>query len=188
MNQLVSIICRHCGSNQKTKQLLFMKKSILTSLTLILFAFGANAQLSPTTGHTVRINAASVLDLVMTSTNEVLLTFEDTDDYETGVTVENAAELKVKSNKGWIVAVTCTATNFDAVDEDNDTELLASALRVRKNGTNAYAAVTSGATVASGSKGGHTGNRVFTIDYNLNPGYFAADTYTVPVVYTVSNP
>jgi hypothetical protein len=165
-----------------------MKKSILTSLALVLLAFAANAQSLTETGHTVQVNAASVLEIVMTSTSTVELNFLSSDDYENGVTATNAAELKVKSNKGWIVAVTCTATNFDAVNANNDTELLASALKVRKNGTNAYSEVTSGATVASGNKGGHTGNRVFNIDYNLNPGYFAADTYTVPVVYTVSNP
>ena len=107
-----------------------MKKSILTSLALVLLAFAANAQLSTTAGHNVKINAASVLDIVMTVTTDVELDFEDSDDYENGVTVTNAAELKVKSNKGWQVAVTTSATNFESASGNNDTELAASALKV----------------------------------------------------------
>ena len=165
-----------------------MKKSILTSLALVLLAFAANAQLSTTAGHNVKINAASVLDIVMTVTTDVELDFEDSDDYENGVTVTNAAELKVKSNKGWQVAVTTSATNFESASGNNDTELAASALKVRKNGVVGFSAIDSGDAIATGTKGGHTGARVFTIDYRLNPGYFAADTYTVTVTFTFSNP
>ena len=168
-----------------------MKKSILTSFALVLFALASNAQgpgNSTTASHNVKINAASVLDIVMTATTDVELDFEDSDDYENGVDAPAAAELKVKSNKGWQVAVTTTEENFASESGDNDSELPASALKVRKTGDVDYVSIDSGDAIATGSKGGHTGDRVFTIDYNLNPGYFAADTYTIPVTFTISNP
>ena len=164
-----------------------MKKSILTSIALVLVALAANAQ-STTASHRVKVIAASILEIEMTSTADVVMNFTTSSDYDNGVTALSAAELKVKSNKGWQVAVSTTATNFDAIDALNDAEIAASALKVRKTGTTGYNAITSGNAIANGNKGGHTAGRVFNIDYSLNPGYFAADTYVVPVTFTVSNP
>ena len=168
-----------------------MKKSILTTIALVFVGFASFAFAPLDTNkvsHVVKVIAAPVLDIQMTSADTVVLNFANAADYETGVSALNAAELKVKSTKGWSVTVSTTATTFDAVNPANDAELAASALKVRKNGAAAYHPITSGDNIASGTKGGHTGNRVFTIDYNLNPGFFADDTYTVPVTFTVSNP
>ena len=175
---------------QKIKQLLFMKKSILTTIVLSLVGYASFAFAPVDTNkvsHNVKVIASPVLDIQMTSTDDVEMTFATSTDYDNGVESTSAAELKVKATKAWQVTVSTTATNFDAVDNANDTELAAADLKVRKNGTNAYKAITSGDAIATGNKGGHTGNRVFSIDYKLDPGYFAEDTYTVPVTFTVSN-
>jgi hypothetical protein len=160
-----------------------MKKSLLTiALGFIGFASFAQANVA---SHNVKVNASSVLEITMTSTADVELSFATSADYEGGKTAVAAAELKVKSTKPWSVAVSTSATNFDAILAANDT----SALTVKKTGAAADVAITSGSAIATGTKGGNSAtSNTFTIDYALNPGYFAQDTYTVPVTFTVSHP
>lgn len=162
-----------------------MKKSLLT----IALGFIGFASFAQTVGHTVKVNASSVLEISMTSTADVELSFATSSDYETGKVAASAAELKVKSTKPWSVAVSTSATNFDAISPSNDAELPASALKVKKTGATTDVAITSGSAIATGTKGGNAASgNTFTIDYALNPGYFAQDTYTVPVTFTVSHP
>ncbi len=164
-----------------------MKKSLLT-IALGLLGFASFAQ-SPTVGHNVKVNASSILEIEMTSTSDVVMAFTTSSHYENGVVAENAAQLKVKSTKPWSVAVSTTATNFDAVVAANDAELAASALKVKKTGASSDVAITSGSSIATGTKGGHAAtSNTFSIEYSLNPGYFAQDSYTVPVTFTVSHP
>ena len=116
-----------------------MKKSILTTIALTLFSFVSFAFIPADTNkvsHNVKITASSVLDIQMTSAADVPLSFSTFSHYENGVTALNAAELKVKSTKPWNVSVSTSQTNFTPLLSANSSELAASALRVRKNGTN----------------------------------------------------
>ncbi|MFN8431340.1 MAG: hypothetical protein U0V04_15285 [Spirosomataceae bacterium] len=166
-----------------------MKKSILTTIVLTILGFGAYAQLSTTAQHNVKITAASILDVKLTSTADVTFNFASVANYEAGIEKTDAAELKVQSNKPWSLAVEALAANFNADVDDNDSEVPASALEVKKSGGTYAALSTTQGTVATGPRGANTvtGN-TFKIDYKLNPGFIAADNYSLGVRFTVSQP
>jgi hypothetical protein len=167
-----------------------MKKSILTTIVLTILGFGAYAQaLSTTASHNVKITAASVLDVKLTSEADVTFNFATVANYEDGIEQTDAAELKVQSNKPWSLAVEALTANFNADDDDNDSEVAASALEIRKSGGTYAALSTTQGTVATGSRGANsvTGN-TFKIDYRLDPGFIAADNYSLGVRFTVSQP
>jgi hypothetical protein len=160
-----------------------MKKSILTSLTLILFAFAANAQTS--TNHLVKVIASPVLDIQMTSTADVLFEFATSANYEAGITKSSAAELKVKSTKPWTITSSAPALHFSSGILLNATELPVSALTVKKSTGTTFGSVNS--TLTTGPKGGNgTPGNTFNIDYKLDPGYIAQDNYQVAITYTIT--
>jgi len=159
-----------------------MKKSILTTIVLTILGFSAFAFAPADTnrvGHNVKIIASSVLDIQMSVSTDVEFNFATSANYEAGITKTDAAELKVKSTKPW---------TFTSTSGNNNTELARSALEFKKSTGSTFAGMSASATVATGTKGGHSAtSNTFKVDYKLNPGYFAQDTYTLPVVYTVSH-
>ena len=193
-----------------------MKKSILTSLALVLLAFAANAQGSTTAQHKVKVIASPVLDISMTSPDDVEFAFDTPEKYEAGITKNAATQLKVKSTKSWTVKASGAAENFTSTSGDNNTELAVGDLEIGSTvittpavpavldpvtsaiitpevpavyGPATYADLTTtpGTTVKTGSKGGNSkSGNTFSLDYKLNPGYIAQDTYTMVVTYTIS--
>ncbi|MBK6979340.1 MAG: hypothetical protein IPH28_21465 [Cytophagaceae bacterium] len=168
-----------------------MKKSILTTIVLTILGFSAFAFAPADTnrvGHNVKIIASSVLDIQMSVSTDVEFNFATSANYEAGITKTDAAELKVKSTKPWTVSVGSADANFTSTSGNNNTELARSALEFKKSTGSTFAGMSASATVATGTKGGHSAtSNTFKVDYKLNPGYFAQDTYTLPVVYTVSH-
>ncbi|MCA0364895.1 MAG: hypothetical protein LCH67_12700 [Bacteroidetes bacterium] len=167
-----------------------MKKSILTTIVLTILGFGAYAQsFSTTAQHNVKITAGSVLDVQMTSTADVTFNFTTVANYTDGIEQTNAAQLKVQSNKPWSLAVEALTANFDADVAANDTEVSASKLEVRKSGGTYAALSTTQGTVATGARGANSvSGNTFYVDYQLKPGFIAADNYSLGVRYTVSQP
>lgn len=186
MNQSVPKICQEktiVDLTKKTKQLLFMKKSILTSIALVLVAFAANAQTS--VNHLVKVTASPVLDIQMTSTADVLFAFTSSANYEAGITNAGAAELKVKSTKPWTITSSVPALHFSSGVLLNATELPVSALTVKKSTGSTFGAING--TLTTGPKGGNgTPGNTFNIDYKLDPGYIAQDNYQIAVTYTIT--
>lgn len=164
-----------------------MKKSILTTIVLTLFALATKAQAPPTTAvHSVKVVAASVLEVVMTSTADVVFDFLTTANYDNGITKTNATELKVKSTKPWTIKAQGGAANFNkTVGNPNDIPL--TALTIGSGGSFLAINNTSGTTIKDGPKGGNgTSGNTFSLDYRMNPGYVQQDTYDIAVTYTIS--
>lgn len=167
-----------------------MKKVLLTlAFGVIGFAGFSQAQ------HTVTLNLQNVADIRFNSsiTQTTSFTFDDGDKYDDGIEKTGAAGLQVRSNKNWAVSVKSDAANFSFANigenTDEDPNMPASVLGVRKSGASSYSALSAtAATLATGTKGGYGANEV-GIDYKVTPGYtYPGGTYTLGVTYTVSNP
>lgn len=191
MNQSVPKICQEktiVDLTKKTKQLLFMKKSILTSLALVLLAFAANAQAPTTTAsHNVKIVAANVMDIAFETPGDYTFTFDTPTKYDDGIDSGPIGNLKVRSTKAWKVQVSTTQANFTADLVANNAEVANNKLTVTTDGTTYVPLATTAATIKTGSKGGlGVSGNVFQFGYKMNPGYIAPDNYTIPVTFTIS--
>ncbi len=166
-----------------------MKKSILTTIVLTLFALATKAQVATTTAtHKVTVDAKSVLEVIMTSTADVLFEFKTTADYDNGITKTNATELKVKSTKPWTIKAQGLTANFAKASAGlNPDNIPLSALTIGSGASLLAINNTSGTDIKTGPKGGNgaSGN-TFSLDYRLNPGYVQQDLYEVSVTYTIS--
>lgn len=138
--------------------------------------------------HNVKIVANPILELKFDETiNNTDFSFNSLSDYDNGKTNIQAAGLKVRSNKNWVLNVKSNAPNFTP-SSTGDTDIKSSALLVRKSGTTLnYALETFEQAIASGRNGGFDSNTVL-IDYIANPGYIKPDSYSIEITYTLSTP
>lgn len=138
--------------------------------------------------HIVRIVAHPILELKLDeSVNNTDFSFNSLSDYENGKANIQAAGLKVRSNKNWVLNVKSNSPNFTPYSS-GDTDIKSSALLVRKTGTTLnYALETFEQAIASGTNGGFDSNTVL-IDYIANPGYIKPDSYSIEITYTLSTP
>ena len=174
---------------KKLKKLLFMKKSILTSLALVLLAFAANAQgPTPTASHNVKIVASNVMDIAFETPGDYTFTFDNPTKYDNGIDSGPIGNLKVRSTKDWKVQISTTQANFTADLTANNAEVANNKLSITTDaGTTFVPLATTAATIKTGVKGGSgvSGN-TFAFGYKMNPGYIAPDNYTIPVTFTIS--
>lgn len=164
-----------------------MKKLFLLIGFSVLFSnlsFGQNT----TKTQTVVLTINNILELDFDNTTQNLgFSFVTAEDFESGKINLNAAGLKVRSNKPWIVSVKANTENFTTTGT-GDTDVAASKLAIRKNGATVNIPLTTAEqTLATGQKGGF-GLNTFTIDYLANPGYISPATYNLAVTFTVTAP
>lgn len=138
--------------------------------------------------HVVKIVAHPILELKLDETiNNTDFSFNSLSDYENGKSNIQAAGLKVRSNKNWVLNVKSNTPNFTP-SSTGDTDIKSSALLVRKSGTTLnYALETFEQAIASGRNGGFDSNTVL-IDYIANPGYVKPDSYSIEITYTLTTP
>ena len=165
----------------------------MKKLVLVLFATGLSALAfsqnggNRSTQQTATITANEILDLTMTSNNALNFVFNNTSDYDNGITLAEATTFAVKSNKLWQVKVKSSTANFSGGDGNMPASVLS--LGKHTSGTTTYTALSNSDNVlATGNRGASavSGN-TFTVDYKANPGYaYTPASYTVDVVYTIS--
>ncbi len=138
--------------------------------------------------HNVKIVANPILELKFDETiNNTDFSFNSLTDYDNGKTNIQAAGLKVRSNKNWVLNVKSNSPNFTP-SSTGDTDIKSSALLVRKTGTTMnYPLATFEQAIASGRNGGFDSNTVL-LDYIANPGYIKPDSYSIEITYTLSTP
>lgn len=163
-----------------------MKKKMIMAAFFMQFAVVVYSQSS--VSHNVKIVANPILELKFDETiNNTDFSFNSLSDYDNGKTNIQAAGLKVRSNKNWVLNVKSNAPNFTP-SSTGDTDIKSSALLVRKSGTTLnYALETFEQAIASGRNGGFDSNTVL-IDYIANPGYIKPDSYSIEITYTLSTP
>ena len=138
--------------------------------------------------HIVRIVAHPILELkIDENTSQTDFSFNTLSDYENGKSNIQAAGLKVRSNKNWVLNVKSNSPNFTP-SSTGDTDIKSSALLVRKTGTTInYPLETFEQSIASGKNGGFDSNNIM-LDYIANPGYIKPDSYSIEITYTLSTP
>ncbi|MDP1817116.1 MAG: hypothetical protein Q8K92_21855 [Leadbetterella sp.] len=163
-----------------------MKKIMFVTAFLMQLAIAVYSQSSAS--HTVRIIAHPILELKLDEqVNNTDFSFNSLSDYENGKSNIQAAGLKVRSNKNWVLNVKSNSPNFTP-SSTGDTDIKSSALLVRKTGTTInYPLETFEQAIASGKNGGFDSNTVL-LDYIANPGYVKPDSYSIEITYTLSTP
>jgi hypothetical protein len=159
-------------------------KNILFSAAIILAGLVSNAQTSTATAtQTVTLVLKNAISINITSATGTSFSFDDANEYSTGLTNTSASTIQVASNLPWAVSVKTSTANFSGPAAPAAT-MPSSALGVRLNGGSAFTSLsTSAASLTSGARG--TGS--FSVDYKANPGYaYDAGTYTISVVYTAT--
>ena len=119
---------------------------LLSTVVLIGFAFSANAQLIDEKDVSITLDMQPVLELEMTTPNQIEFVFDDITEYQTGITQYGATVLKVSSTVNWdlyAVARSQTGNRFwdQQVSYGNTTNsvntLPLSLLELRQNQPNA---------------------------------------------------
>ncbi|MBN9482041.1 MAG: hypothetical protein BGO70_15835 [Bacteroidetes bacterium 43-93] len=152
-----------------------------------MITFGkVQAQSSTTVSGTIDISAC--MGLTITNLTGVV-SFNDASDYMSGITITNAATIAVKSNVNWLIDISAQSAYFQAMSSGASTNMPASVLQIRRNGTTSYITMsTNSQTLKSGNKGDEntTGNS-FNTDVSINPGFgYNAGSYNIGVLFTLS--
>lgn len=180
-------------------------KKIVYAVLPVLFAFTAQAQdesnATASAVQSVSLNMSNSIDLSFVGGaygGSAIMDFRESNDFVNGVTTPDQ-ELRVRSNKGFTVAVRCEGNGFSYAGLNNQGGALpetALKLRVSKNNTggavqapfsvNSYASLTNTSQdlLVNGTRGG---DQTFAVQYKCAPGFnLPAGTYNINVVYTAT--
>lgn len=161
-------------------------KYLLTIFVFFAAIKGIRAQSYTTVSGTIDISAC--MSLTITNLTGVV-SFNDASDYTSGITITNAATIAVKSNVSWLISISTQSANFQAMSGGASTNMPASVLQIRRNGTTSYLTMsTSSQTLKTGNKGdASVSGNTFNTDVNLNPGFgYNAGSYNIGVLFTLS--
>ncbi|OSZ78725.1 hypothetical protein CAP35_10900 [Chitinophagaceae bacterium IBVUCB1] len=165
-----------------------MKHTCIVIL-LCLFSQAAFAQAKSFNGTASgTISVFSVMSLNFTNLTGVI-SFNTPDDYFSGITMNNAATISVKSNVNWQLSVSAQSAFFMPMSQGASTDMPASVLGIRRNGTTTYMQMnTASQTLKTGNKGAATATgNTFDIDTRINPGFgYSGGSYNIGVLFTLS--
>jgi len=162
-----------------------MKKLLSIAVLLVSATMFANAQNvgSPSPTQPLSVVIKNVFDMNLSSSTTRSFSFDLLTDYDNGIEVLNANTINYKTNKAWKVSVKALTSDFTG--GAGTTVMPSSVIKVRKNGTTPYVAVSStDQDLTTGTRGASN----FNIDYKATPGYsYEAGTYAVTLQYTLTN-
>lgn len=172
-----------CFAQEKTKK---MKRIALTVLVIGFLAGIGFAQI--TVSHSVKIIAHPILDLKLENASvSPEFNFRTISDYENGIEKTQAASLKIKANRPWILNVKAGTESFQTSGNQNSS-IRSSALIIKKSGSSENIALTSfDQAISNGSAGGIDKNKV-VLDYKADPGFIGPDSYIIELTYTLTAP
>jgi hypothetical protein len=159
-----------------------MKKQIVFSIIALFGVFAANAQ-SSNASHSASLTLSNAIELTFTSGGSgVSMTFSTPDHYTNGVDADNAATIRVRSNRAYNVSVKTSAADFTSTSA---TTMPVSILGVKESNQASYVTLSSSDQSLLTSQA--RGTNSFNVSYRANPGFnYDAGTYTVSVVYTAT--
>lgn len=134
------------------------------------------------------IGVFSVMSLNFTNLTGVV-SFNTPDDYFSGITINNAATIAVKSNVNWQLSVSAQSAFFMPMSQGASSDMPASVLGIRRNGTTTFLQMNTGSqTLKTGNKGAATATgNTFDIDTRINPGFgYSGGSYNIGVLFTLS--
>lgn len=163
-----------------------MKKQLLTFLISFFFfnqflnAQSANSNAS----HTITLNLSNAIELLFTNGGSgVNMNFTTADNYQNGITADNAAQIRVRSNKSYNVTVKSTATSFSS--SSATVMPVSNVLWVKESNQTTYVNMSNvdQDLITNQSRGSNT----FDVSYKATPGFSYTDgTYIVSVIYTAT--
>lgn len=167
--------------------------STLRYLFILLLVGSLNSEIFSQTRYltkTVDIIVPTVLNLEVTSGANQIVDFNQTSKIDNGIELLGATTLTYKSNKAWFITIKAGSSDFTGGLAGSP--MPASVIKYRVNGSgNSYvplSAIEQSLVATTGSKYPR-GIGTTTIDFNINPGYIypPADTYSLQIIYTISN-
>lgn len=170
-------------AQEKTRK---MKRIAITVLVFGLFSGFGFAQ--TTVSHTVKIIAHPILDLKLENASvSPEFNFRTIADYENGVEKTQAASLKIKANRPWVLNVKAGTESFQA-SGNQTSSISSSALIIKKSGGSENIALTTyDQAISNGTAGGIDKNKVM-LDYKADPGFISPDSYVIELTYTLTAP
>ena len=130
------------------------------------------------------MSIANAIDLSFTQGGSgVGLSFSNSSNYTNGVTATNAATIQVRSNRGYIVSVKSSATNFTSAA--TTVMPVNNILFLKESNQSGFTNLSvTDQTLLSGQI---QGSNTFNVTYKATPGFnYDAGTYTVNVIYTAT--
>ncbi len=134
------------------------------------------------------ISVFSVMSLNFTNLTGVV-SFNTPDDYFSGITLNNAATIAVKSNVNWQLSVSAQSAFFMPMSQGASSDMPSTVLGIRRNGNTTFLQMnTSSQTLKTGNKGAATATgNTFDIDTRINPGFgYSGGSYNIGVLFTLS--
>ncbi len=163
------------------------KLSLIASLFLIgILHISAYAQIVQQA--TINIVVPTVLDLEFSSGPNPSANFTNTTLVDAGIPLSNGTILTYKSNQAFHVTINAGAANFTS---SSPTPMPASVIQYRLHGSGSYAALSTTPGSLDGTSGSPItrGTANIAVDFLLDPGYiYDPATYTMSIIYTISNP
>jgi len=160
-----------------------MKKIFIAAIGILGLNLTSNAQ-SSNASHTVSLNLSNAIELTFTAgASGVSMSFSTADHYQNGVDANNAASIRVRSNKVFNVAVKAGAANFSS--SSATTMPVSNVLFVKESAQSSYVNLsTTDQDLLTSQARGVTN---FDVSYRANPGFsYDAGTYTASVIYTAT--
>lgn len=134
------------------------------------------------------ITVTSIMSITITNLSGTV-TFANANDYSSGQSINNYAQIAIKSNVNWSVSFSAQSANFTPMSSGASNNMPSSILSLRRNGTSTFS------TLATSSKSLKTGNRgdaaksgnTFNVDMKFDPGFgYAGGVYNIGILYTLT--
>lgn len=165
-------------------------KTLFTAF-LVLFTSIVSYGQSISYNDQVAITIAQVAELRVKPGEAIVseYVFDTGEKYENDIAVLNAVILQVRTNDDWILTVKSGSENFTYSGSEVPSPVMpASELKVKYQGNPRIPLSTTEVQVNTGTAGTWENNET-NMRYIATPRFkYPAGTYTIPVVYTVSNP
>ena len=117
------------------------------------------------------------------------VTFADANDYSSGQSISDYAQIAIKSNVNWSVSFSAQSANFTPMSSGASNNMPSSILSLRRDGMSTFN------TLTTSSKSLKTGNRgnasksgnTFNVDMKFDPGFgYAGGVYNIGILYTLT--
>jgi len=160
-------------------------KKYLLILTLLIVALQGMSQQnkSAQANHNVSLRLSNAIEITITKGQNVSFNFTKVTDYQSGITNNNAASLRVKSNSPYNITVKSATSNF--VGNSATPMPIAGILSVKVFPQGQFIGISKNdATLLTNQSVGITS---INLSYRANPGFnYDAGTYTANIIYTAA--
>jgi len=133
--------------------------------------------------HNVSLRLENAIEITITRGQNVSINFNNSSDYQNGVTTNNVATLRVRSSASYNVTVKSASTHFVSNSATNMPVSGILSVRVFPQGQFMGISTVDAILLSNQTKGISN----FNLSYRANPGFnYDAGTYTANIIYTAT--